>query len=266
MKPRISIITVNLNDKDGLEKTIKSVVDQSFKDYEFIVVDGASTDGSLKVIEKYKSSIHKLVSEPDSGIFNAMNKGIRMANGDYCYFLNSNDAFANKDVLKIIFEEVQDQPPFICGHQLNDYGDHVGIVKAKNRLLNLSDFYTGTIKHQATFIRRDLFDKYGLYDESLRITADWKFFIETIGLHNEQPRFVDIDIVLFAWFGISTDISYQQKHEDERLLVINELISPSIQRDLDRLEELNHYTYIGDLMKKNKIFKFIVKASSKLLK
>lgn len=264
MNPIISIITVNLNDAHGLEKTIKSVVQQYFKNYEFIVIDGASTDGSVEVIEKYKDSIHKVISEADTGIFNAMNKGISMATGDYCYFLNANDAFASDEVLSSVFSEKSYDAPFICGHQLNDYGDHVGRVAAKDRPLNLSDFYTGTIKHQATFIRRDLFEKYGQYDESLRITADWKFFLETIGLHNEQPIFVDTDIVLFAWFGISTDQKYHVQHDVERKRVLEELIPQSICRDYDELIELRNYSYIAEKMKKSKILEVLVKGLTKI--
>lgn len=266
MKPAISIITVNLNDAKGLEKTIKSVIQQTFLHYEFIVIDGASTDGSVEVIEKYKDSIHKHICEPDTGIFNAMNKGIKMATGNYCYFLNANDTFANDDVLTSVFSNKFYDVPFICGHQLNDYGDHIGRVSAKDRPLNLSDFYWGTIKHQATFIRRDLFEKYGLYDESLKITADWKFFLETIGLHNKQPTFVDVDIVLFAWFGISTDQKYNIQHDIERKEVLKELIPESIRRDYEQLGDLKNYSYIADSMKKNKIFEALVKGLTKIFR
>lgn len=264
MKPVVSIITVNLNDAQGLEKTIKSVVAQTSSCYEFIVVDGASSDGSIDVIEKYRGSINHAISESDSGIFNAMNKGIALATGDYCYFLNANDVFASDDVLEKVFDGKQHIAPFICGHQLNDYGDHIGKVFAKNRPLNLSDFYWGTIKHQATFIRRNLFDKYGFYDESLRITADWKFFLETIGLHNEQPKFVDIDIVAFAWFGISTDQKYMTQHDIERKKILSELIPLSISRDYEQLNELNNFHYIAKLMKRNKIFASLVKGLVKI--
>lgn len=264
MKPTVSIITVNLNDAEGLEKTIRSVIEQGNYCYEFIVIDGASTDGSVDVIEKYKTGIHKWISEPDTGIFNAMNKGIRMAEGDYCYFLNANDVFADKAVLASVFLGKSYDAPFICGHQLNDYGDHEGRVSAKNRPLTLSDFYWGTIKHQATFIRRDLFDKYGLYDESLKITADWKFFLETIGLHNEQPIFVDVDVVRFAWFGISTDQKYMTLHDVERKKVLSELIPESVRQDYEQMGELNNYRYIFELMKKNRIFRSLVKGFVKI--
>ncbi len=90
---KLSIITVNLNNKDGLQKTIDSVISQTFKDFEWIVIDGGSTDGSKELIEKYSDYISYWVSEPDKGIYNAMNKGIKVAKGDYLEFLNSGDIF-----------------------------------------------------------------------------------------------------------------------------------------------------------------------------
>src|ERR1700741_3090435 len=100
--PKISIITINYNDKTGLEKTISSVAGQSYADYEFIVIDGGSTDGSVEVIKKHESKISEWVSENDSGIFNAQNKGANKATGNYLLFLNSGDVLADKDVLKSV--------------------------------------------------------------------------------------------------------------------------------------------------------------------
>lgn len=260
----VSIITVNLNNAKGLEKTIKSIIDQTYINYEFIIIDGGSTDGSLDVIKKYESSISFWISESDTGIFNAMNKGIVKATGQYCYFLNSDDAFASSVVLQAIFEDQEHTEPFICGHQINDFGDSTSRVEAKNRPLSMYDFYWGTIKHQATFIRRDLFGEYGLYDESLRITADWKFFLETIGVYNEQPIYVDVDIVLFAWFGLSTDDKYVAKHDEERLKVINEFVPKGMQADYERLHELENYAYIEGAMKRNKLVSSLVRGVVKI--
>ena len=90
---KLSIITVNRNNKDGLEKTIRSVIRQTSHDYEYIIIDGASTDGSPEIIRNYEENITYWISEPDTGIYNAMNKGIRKAQGDYCLFLNSYSSF-----------------------------------------------------------------------------------------------------------------------------------------------------------------------------
>ena len=101
---RLSIITINWNNATGLEKTLQSVASQTFKEFEYVIVDGASTDGSVEVIRKYESQFAHLkwVSEPDTGIYNAMNKGIRMASGEYIQILNSADCLASEDVMKSI--------------------------------------------------------------------------------------------------------------------------------------------------------------------
>jgi len=263
---KISIITVNLNNAVGLEKTIQSVIEQIYPPFEFIVIDGESHDNSIEIIKKNESFLTYWISEKDTGVFNAMNKGIKKSTGDYCLFLNSGDSFASTHVLKDIFNTKKYDAPFINGNQINDFGNYQKKVPALNRSLTLYDFYTGTIKHQATFIRRDLFDKYGLYDESLRIISDWKFFLQTIGIHNEQPAFVDVDIVNFEWNGISTNSEYLEKHRKERQTVLDSCIPKSIQRDYEHLKEMNNYRYIANAMNKSKTLDKLIRGLVKIFK
>lgn len=263
---KISIITVNRNNAVGLEKTIRSVIEQTYTNYEYIVIDGASTDESVDVIKKYQSKISHWISEKDSGIYNAMNKGIKMATGDYCYFLNSADSLASIDTLAEIFSTTTYNAPYINGHQLNDFGTQQQRVACLNRPLTLFDFYWGTIKHQATFIRRNLFDTYGLYDESLRITADWKFFLQTIGLHNQQPVFVDVDVVNFEWDGLSTNPQMQHLNANERSKVLDECVPASIRADYERFHAFSNYQYLFDKMKRHKAFLQITKTWAKFFR
>ena len=100
---KLSIITINLNNDTGLNKTIESVINQTLKNFEFIIIDGGSTDRSVELIKEYAGQINYYVSEPDKGIYNAMNKGIRQAQGEYCFFLNSGDYFVNESVLEKVF-------------------------------------------------------------------------------------------------------------------------------------------------------------------
>ena len=149
----ISVITINYNDKLGLEKTIKSVTNQTLRNFEYIIIDGGSNDGGGEVIEQYKDKIDYWISEPDKGIYNAMNKGIRNATGDFVIFLNSGDIFHDNQVLFKI-------DSLIC----NDFDIYYGdiIVKKTNsqRLkkypdqLSFSYFYTNALCHQACFIKR----------------------------------------------------------------------------------------------------------------
>ena len=266
MMTKISIITINKNNAEGLKKTIQSVIQQTYTNIEYIVIDGASIDNSLDVISSFVEKITHWVSETDSGIFNAMNKGVKKSSGDYCYFLNSGDVLASKDTLSDIFRDRIDHSPFINGHQINLIDSKQKRVKALNRPLTLFDFYWGTIKHQATFIHRQMFLKYGLYDENLKITADWKFFLQTIGLHNEQPIFVDIDIVHFEWGGVSTNLKWLKIHDEERIRVINECIPLSIQNDYNRFHFMSSNKYILDKMRDNRLFSFLVKGLYKILK
>jgi len=261
---KISIITVNLNNAEALERTIQSVIRQTYNNYEYLIMDGASQDKSPDIIKKYADHIDYWESEKDTGIYNAMNKAIRKATGDYCYFLNAGDCLASADTLSNVFEVEGYDAPFICGHQINDFGDRQEKSPAKNRTLTVFDFYSGTIKHQATFIRRDLFYKYGLYDESLKIIADWKFFLKTIGFHNEQPVYVDTDIVIFAWDGISTHPRTAELHKTERQRVLDEYLPASVQKDYQRLQEVSHYAYIADAMKKNSYLDKIIRALIKV--
>lgn len=263
---KISIITINRNNAEGLERTIKSVIKQAYTNYEFIIIDGASTDNSVNIIEQYSADITLWISEKDTGVFNAMNKGIQRSTGDFCYFLNSADVFANDNVLKDIFESQTYTAPFINGHQINNFGNYTQKVPCLNRPLTLFDFYWGTIKHQATFIRRDLFNTYGLYDEKLKITSDWKFFLQTIGLKNEQPIFVDVDIVLFEWDGLSTNPQLMTLHVNERTQVLDENIPKPIQSDYENFHETSDYRYIIDTMKNSSVCTFIIKSLVKIFK
>ncbi|NDW17712.1 glycosyltransferase [Dysgonomonas sp. 216] len=265
--PALSIITVNLNNAKGLQKTIESVVSQTFRDFEFIIIDGGSTDGCLDIINQYAQHFDYWVSEPDSGVYNAMNKGITKATGKYCHFLNSGDYYTSSDVLEKIFGSGQSiDAPFITGHQINDFGDHRTLSPAPNKNLTLIDFFKSTLKHQATFIKRDLFDQYGLYDENLRIVSDWKFFVETIIFQNMQPAYVDVDIVVFEWFGLSTNEAQQHKLHQEKLDTIQKLLPKPIFKDYEYMTEMNNYDYVVDLMKRNRYFSFIIRSLVKLFK
>lgn len=260
---KISIITINWNNAKGLEKTIRSVINQTYSNIEYIVIDGNSIDDSVNIISNFENQISYWITETDSGIFHAMNKGIKHATGDYCYFLNSGDSLVSTDTLSQIFENRVYNSPFINGHQINVIGSENKRVNALNRNLTLFDFYWGTIKHQATFIHKDMFAKYGLYDENLKITADWKFFLQTIGLHNEQPIFVDIDVVHFEWEGISTNEKWKKIHDEERIRVLDECIPKSIQQDYEQFHTISNYRYIVEKMKNSSLFQTLVKGLAK---
>ena len=173
---KLSIITVNLNDCNGLKKTIESVICQTFTDYEYIVIDGASTDGSVDVIKQYANKITYWVSEPDTGIYNAMNKGILQAKGEYCLFLNSGDWLVENNILEKVFSITFDED-IVYG-----YDKHVGSSKVKcyPEKWNFRVFLDDTLPHVASFIKRNLFYEVAFYNEENKAISDWEFFVLAI--------------------------------------------------------------------------------------
>ena len=235
----LTIITINRNNALGLEKTINSVVFQTCQTFEYIVVDGASTDGSVDVISRLADQFGdriKWISEPDKGIYNAMNKGIRMATGDYVQFLNSGDCLASEDVVSKMLKALgkKDYPTILYGNMLKDMPDG-SILKDKcfaGRDITFLGFYTGTLNHSPAYIRRYLYEEYGMYDESLKIVSDWKWYLQAIVLGEEKPCYADIDVTLFDMNGISETNKALDKEEREK--VLQQLIPPSVLVDYER--------------------------------
>lgn len=201
-----SIITINYNNASGLERTIRSVVAQTFRDYEYIVIDGGSTDGSRNVIEKYKDKIDYWVSEPDGGIYPAMNKGTRQAHGDYCIYMNSGDEFYDANVLENAaragFKEDIVSGNLCIGNTIMPNPDEV----------TLRTFYLHTIYHQATFIRTSLIKTHP-YDETMKSAADWKFFLHALVFHNATYRHIPITVASFEGGGVSFNDSSTSREE-----------------------------------------------------
>ena len=235
----LSIITINRNDAAGLRRTIQSVCSQVQTDFEFVIIDGASSDGSVEVINTLATTLgNRLIriSEPDKGIYDAMNKGIAMASGDYVQFLNSGDCLAAPDVTTRMLQALEQNgyPSILYGNMVKEMPDckrkqDVGFAGEEITLL---DFYIGTLNHSSAYIRKDLFDKYGPYDETLKIVSDWKWYLKAIVLGNEKPVYTDIDVTLFDMTGISeTNKELAQK---ERMQVLEECIPATILDDYKR--------------------------------
>ena len=212
---KLSIVTINYNNLCGLKKTYKSVASQSFHDYEWIVVDGGSTDGSEKFIREHRSETAWWCSEKDGGIYNAQNKGITHAQGEYVLFLNSGDSLLSSDTIENIFSVASDADVI--------YGDWVERKKysLKKRChspnaVNYYYFATRPICHQASFIRTSLL-KQSPYDESYRICADWAKWVE---LSNQGYKFqhIPINVCFYMRDGISYHAVKQKRQEYKRIL------------------------------------------------
>ena len=248
---KASIITISYNNAKGLLRTIESVINQTYTDYEYIIIDGGSSDESKQIIESFSDKITYWISESDRGVYHAMNKGIAVAKGEYLHFLNSGDSYATPDVLEKTFSKEYAEP-LLRGIQICDYGTHqIRWENLGNREVTLYDMFVNTMLHQATFIRRDMFDKYGNYDETLKIVSDWKFFFQTI-LGDEKTAFLNFEIVNFEMEGISTNKSHGELHLDERRQVIKDLIPHNLLSDYERLKLLEEDSYISKFVKSNK--------------
>ena len=220
---RLSIVTINFNNAEGLRKTLTSVAEQTYRDIEHVIVDAASTDGSVDVIREYEqqlhltqSTIHLLwSSEKDKGVYNGMNRGIKRATGDYIQILNSGDILAAPDVTErmvnvlstLNIKHSTENVPILYGNMLKDYGDGKIVRDTCGERMYTPEsflyFYNGTLNHDCAYIRRDLFDKYGLYNEDMKICSDWEWYVRAIVLGGEKPIYTNIDVTIFDMNGIS---------------------------------------------------------------
>lgn len=230
--PLLSIITINYNDAIGLKKTIESVVDQSFNDFDFIVIDGGSNDGSLDII-KNNNRIDHWVSDKDRGIYDAQNKGISKASGEYLLFLNSGDVLADSVVLQNVSKHL------ISGKSLY-YGNLIiekqGIAEKHlaPKIIDIDFMLNSTFWHPCVFIRSDLFKSYGLYNTSFKITGDYEFFIRCLLKPVVSTEYIDEFITLFDGSGISNDPAQNelQEHEREKAwkMNISEMVYESLKK------------------------------------
>ncbi|MBP3511756.1 MAG: glycosyltransferase [Prevotella sp.] len=233
---KYSIITINFNNRDGLRKTIESVVRQTCKDYEFIVIDGGSTDGSADVIREHEAGISYWVSEHDNGIYHAMNKGIAQAHGEYLNFMNSGDCFYNERVLEDMKEKLGGHD-IVVGRDYH-YDEHSGLdfTTILPKRVSMITFYTSYLPHQATFFKAGLFAD-TLYDTSLSICSDLLFYIQKIVSEGCTVHMTDIIVCRREQNGIST--TQNDRAIEERKQILNRLVAPGIRKDYDSLTRLD---------------------------
>ena len=279
---KLSIITINYNNAEGLRKTLVSVAAQTYRDIEHIIVDGGSTDGSVDVIKEYVRNVERMndermnvvwSSEPDKGIYNAMNKGIEIALGrrivntdhttssnslnvnrstlnesqsDYIQILNSGDLLAAPDVTERMMNALhqtlnikhQTSLSILYGNMLKAYTEKEIVRDTCGGDMYTPEsflyFYKGTLNHDCAYIRRDLFEKYGLYNEQMKICSDWEWYVRAIVLGGEKPVYTNIDVTIFDMNGVSES---NGKNADiikrERREYLESILPPAVLHDYD---------------------------------
>lgn len=300
MSPTLTIITINYNNAVGLQKTMESVLTQTSKEFEYIIVDGTPQPpkggvvADREVLSQFISEkLHTengftrciwlspeggvggsqrvgggFFSEPDSGIYNAMNKGIRMAKGEYIHFLNSGDWLVDDFVVERMLKEVRSDESGVLSKELELDSSELEVLSKElgakstelvearpidifvgnkitvrpdgkvrygrndKRPVSALTFYRGTIEHTSAYIRRAMFDKVGMYDESLRIVSDYKWYFDAVLNHNALVVFTDIYVSYFDNTGISSTNLVLDKAE--RRQVLEKMLPPAILADYDR--------------------------------
>lgn len=257
---KLSIITINRNNAEGLRKTMESVLSQTCRDFEYIIVDGASTDESVDTIKSMVPeqnmnvngvSVH-WISEPDTGIYNAMNKGVKMSMGDYSLMLNSGDYLVNDNVVATILPELI-EIDIIQGNVVIDKNGKSLICRGYgNSNISFLEVHGGQFLHQASFCKRDLFDRFGYFDESYKYVSDTIFFIKTLGYGGATFRYVDVNVAYFDMTGFSYS-------KDPKVISQHRLEEHSMQQTLfpgrlnDFCKESRHKIALYDILHRHRL-------------
>lgn len=235
----ISIITINYNNKNGLRNTIESVLNQNYSHIEFIIIDGGSTDGSLDIIKEYAHKIDFWVSEPDSGVYNAMNKGIRVSHGDLLNFMNSGDCFFDNNVVDEISQYDTNYDIIVGKDYHYNEKKRQGFASILPPWISAITLYMDTLPHQAAFFKRDIFS-IQQYDESFQICADWAFYAQKIIIEDCKVKTIERIICRREEGGMSTTQTELLKKERETHL--NIILPKGVIHDYATIEKLDKAT------------------------
>lgn len=253
----LSIITVNLNNLEGLKKTMTSVFEQTFDVYEYIVIDGGSTDGSKEYIEQHAGKLAYWVSEPDKGIYHAMNKALAKAAGRYLLFLNSGDYLIDSKILQDT--DINDFTADIV------YGNIV--IKEEGRqwtkkypgMLAFDYFTKDTLPHSGgAFIKRELFERVGGYNEDFKILADWEFYMKALFRYNCSYLYIDKTISVFDYTGISSQKENKELFNNE----LKKILEGEFKTLHKMNKELNEVKHKHQLLMNSRFVKTYLKVKS----
>ncbi len=227
---KISIITVTYNSAATLENTIRSVIEQTYKDVEYIIVDGLSTDDTLKIVEKYKDKISKVISEKDAGIYDALNRGIEMATGDVIGLLHSDDFYLDKDVLQKygdIFKSEKCDAVYADLYYVDKEDTNRIVRKWKSGIYNKSSFINGWMPpHPTFFVKKEIYSQLGKFNLDFKTAADYELMLRFILKHNIKVSYLPVFTVKMRVGGksnVTVKNRVNANLEDRRAWEINGL-------------------------------------------
>ncbi|MFA5930731.1 MAG: glycosyltransferase family 2 protein [archaeon] len=206
---KVSIITVSFNASKTIEETIKSVLFQSYKNIEYIIVDGKSSDNTIEIVDKYKKEIAKVICEKDKGLYDAMNKGVRNCTGNVVYFLNADDVFKNNKVVENVVSAFDDKIDFVFGDVEFFYPNENKLVRV-SRNASISELKKGNMPpHQGSFVRRKLLEKFP-FNLIYRSSCDFDFFCNII-INGAKSKKINQVMAVMQMGGVSSGvISYKE--------------------------------------------------------
>jgi glycosyltransferase involved in cell wall biosynthesis len=224
MNPKVSVITVCRNAEEFIKNAINSVLNQTYENIEYIIIDGASTDNTVPIINKYKSNIAFFLSEPDNGMYEAMNKGIKAATGDILYFLNSDDVFYDEYVTENVVKMFQknNDLELIYGSIIIRYpATNESFIQAHDSITK-SYFINGAICQQAIFYKAIAFKKCGVFDDRYKIVGDYEWVLRAFYKYNIKREYYRGIIAIFRNGGMCSSEKFSNLHNKERQKVLRE--------------------------------------------
>jgi len=270
MKSVLSIITINYNNKEGLERTIKSVINQNVP-LEYIIIDGGSTDGSVEIIKQYEKNIDSCIIESDRGIYDAMNKGIIRAKGEFLMFLNSGDSLTNAHTIMNCLSIISTDTAIDIWYGDMAVSTTTGFtVHTHPKVLSLDFLKNDTINHQASFIRKEIFSQLGLYADQYKLAADYRHFLLSF-ISNKKFNYINCQIVNYDFLGLSGKDNFVEYKKEQRIIwnmyvpeYVDELIDEIHRLKLERknYKQIMNYKIINTAIKLNR---FIQKIRGKTL-
>lgn len=267
--PKVSIITINYNDANGLEKTIQSVVSQTFSDYELVVIDGGSTDKSIDIIKKHGDKINYWVSEKDKGIYDAQNKGVLISKGDYLIFLNSGDSFFNQNVLAEFFEfEKNNKKKVVYGKSNIIDADGTSRILSPPEKLDLNFWYSNTLNHQAIFMHSSMFAKFGNFSTQYKYASDFEHLFKIYVKEPLEFAFLNSVVCNYDNTGLTSKDEFHKLIIQERIQIMNLYVSQNAYSEMRRAY-MNTLTFKRKciiIVTENKFLKTILKPFYKLYK